>query len=92
LLKAGLPTFAQQGGNLVKRGALLSLADNEIKVEGAFAAEALEKILNGHLPRSLAQRYENPVSLAVNLRTATLIGWNLPMEILAAVDEFYRDF
>jgi ABC-type uncharacterized transport system substrate-binding protein len=92
LLKAGLPTFAQQGGNLVRRGALLSLAGNEIKVEGIFAAEALEKILEGSLPRSLPPHYESPVSLAVNLRTATIIGWNLPMAILAAVDEFYRDF
>jgi ABC-type uncharacterized transport system substrate-binding protein len=92
LLKAGLPTFAQQGGSLVKRGALLSLAGNEIKAEGIFAAEALEKILDGRSPRSLPQRFESAVNLAVNLRTATLIGWNLPMSILAAVDEFYRDF
>jgi ABC-type uncharacterized transport system substrate-binding protein len=92
LLKAGLPTFAQQGASLVKRGALLSLAGNETKAEGIFAAEALEKILNGSLPRSLPQRFESAVNLAVNLRTATLIGWNLPMAILAAVDEFYRDF
>jgi ABC-type uncharacterized transport system substrate-binding protein len=92
LLKAGLPTFAQQGASLVKRGALLSLAGNEIKTEGFFAAEALEKILNGSPPRSLSQHFESPVSLAVNLRTATITGWNLPMAVLAAVDEFYRDF
>ncbi|MDR2891990.1 MAG: ABC transporter substrate-binding protein [Deltaproteobacteria bacterium] len=93
LLKAGIPTFAQQGSSLVKRGALLSLASRGIdKGEGAFAAEALEKIMNGSLPRYLSQRYESLSSLAVNLHTATIIGWNLPMEILAAVDEIYRGF
>jgi len=92
LIEARLPTFAQQGSDLVQRGAMLSMTKVNIKEEGIFAAEALEKILNGSLPRSLPQRYESTVSLAVNLRTATRIGWNLPMEILAAVDEFYRDF
>ena len=92
LIEAGLPTFAQQGSDLVRRGALLSMANNNIKGEGFFVAEALEKILKGSLPRSLPQRYESTISLAVNLRTAARIGWNLPMEILAAVDEFYRDF
>jgi ABC-type uncharacterized transport system substrate-binding protein len=95
LIKAGLPTFAQQGADLVKHGVMLSLASGGYqgyKEEGIFAAEALEKILGGSLPRSLSQRYESDVSLVVNLRTATLIGWNLPMEILAAVDEFYQDF
>jgi len=92
LMKAGIPTFAQPGADLVKRGALLSSAKNSYREEGIFAAEALEKFLYGSLPRSLSQRYESTVSLAVNLRTAARIGWNLPMEILAAVDEFYRDF
>ena len=27
----------------------------------------------------------------MNLRMATLIGWNPPLEILAAVDEFYQE-
>jgi ABC-type uncharacterized transport system substrate-binding protein len=95
LIKAGLPTFAgdiQGGSDLVKRGVLLSTANANVEGVAIFAAEALEKILKGNLPRSLSQRYESTLSLAVNLRTATRIGWNLPMEILAAVDEFYRDF
>jgi ABC-type uncharacterized transport system substrate-binding protein len=93
LIKACLPTFAQEGSFMVKRGALLSMTnDASGKGEGFFAAGALEKILGGSPPRSLSQRHESTVSLAVNLRTAARIGWNLPMEILAAVDEFYRDF
>jgi len=92
LIKAGLPTFAQQGSDMVRIGVMLGIANSNTKEEGFFLAEAMEKILKGSLPRSLSQRFEGTVSLAVNLRTAALIGWNLPMEILAAVNEFYRDF
>jgi len=92
LIRADLPTFAQQGSDLVKRGALLSIAGDNIKEEGLFAAEALEKIMGGRQPRSLPQRYESSLGLAVNLRTAARIGWSLPIEILAAVDEFYRGY
>ena len=91
LIKANLPTFAQQGSYLVKLGALMSVTNESVKEEGRFVAEALEKIMNGSPPRSLPQRYKSAISLVVNLNTATLIGWNLPMEILAGADEFYQD-
>ena len=92
LIKAGVPTFAQEGTNLVREGVMLGMSGDNVKEEGFFAAEALEKILGGALPRSLPQRYQSGTSLAVNLRTAVLIGWNPPMEVLAVLDEVYRDF
>lgn len=91
LLKAGLPTFAQSGSDLVRQGAMLSVARSNIKDEGIFAADSLEKILRGQKPRAISQRYDSVFSLAVNLRTAALAGWNPPMDILAVVDEFYQD-
>ena len=48
-------------------------------------------IIRGAKPRDLSQIFESSVSLAMNLRMATLIGWNPPLEILAAVDEFYQE-
>jgi ABC-type uncharacterized transport system substrate-binding protein len=92
LIKAGIPTFSQEGAHLVRQGVLLGMSGNSVREEGFFAAEALEKILNGSLPRSLSQRYESTTSLAVNLGTAARIGWNPPVEILAALDEYYRNF
>jgi ABC-type uncharacterized transport system substrate-binding protein len=92
LLRARIPTFSQAGSEEVAHGALLSIAQANMEDEGRFTAQALAGILEGKKPRELSQRYESSNSLAVNLRAAAVIGWNLPMEILAAVDEFYQDF
>jgi len=48
--------------------------------------------LNGAKPRKLPQVFEGSRTLAINLKTAELIGFsiNLPIEVLAAADEFYR--
>ncbi|MDR2051049.1 MAG: ABC transporter substrate-binding protein [Deltaproteobacteria bacterium] len=90
LLKIRVPTFTQEGSSAVAYGVLMSVAQSDLVDEGRFSAALLEEILNGKKPRSLSQRFESTLSLAVNLRTAALIGWNIPLEILAAVDEFYK--
>ena len=59
--------------------------------EGVFTAQQMAAIMEGTSPGDLSQKYEGAVSLALNLRMATLIGWNPPLEILAAVDEFYQE-
>jgi len=43
--------------------------------------------------RELPQVFEAPPNLAINLKTAELIGFsiNLPIEVPAAADEFYRE-
>ena len=43
--------------------------------------------------RELPRVFEAPPNLAINLKTAELIGFsiNLPIEVLAAADEFYRE-
>ena len=92
LIKARIPTFSQLGSDEVRHGALLSISQDNLLDEGRFSASAMAEVMRGKKPRSLPQRYESTISLAVNLRTAMLIGWNPPMEILAAVDQFYQDF
>jgi ABC-type uncharacterized transport system substrate-binding protein len=92
LIDARIPTFSQVGSEDVAHGALLSIAQTNMPDEGRFSARALAEVLRGKKPRSLSQVYESSVSLAVNLRTAMRIGWNLPMEILSAVDQLYQDF
>ena len=91
LADAHIPTFSQLGVPEVEHGALLSIAQSSAAEEGRFSADLINGILQGALPRNLSQIFESPVSLALNLRMATLIGWNPPLEILAAVDEFYRN-
>ena len=91
LAKAHIPTFSQTGESDVEHGALLSISQTNTEEEGVFNAELMDAIINGAKPRELSQVFESSVSLALNLRMATLIGWNPPLEILAAVDEFYQE-
>ena len=91
LAKAFLPTFSQTGQVDVEHGALLSISQVNTEEEGVFTAQQMAAIMEGTSPGDLSQKYEGAVSLALNLRMATLIGWNPPLEILAAVDEFYQE-
>lgn len=91
LIKAHIPTFSQAGQNDVEHGALLSLSQLNIEEEGAFSAKQINEIVKGAKPRDLNQIFESIVSFAINLRTATLIGWNPSLELLIAIDEFYQE-
>ena len=72
---------------------LLSLSQKSFRRVGLFEAAIIAKILNGAKPRKLPQVFEGSRTLAINLKTAELIGFsiNLPIEVLAAADEFYRE-
>ena len=91
LADAHIPTFSQLGVPDVVHGALLSVAQSNAAEEGRFSAGLVEAILKGARPRDLSPVFESPVSMALNLFMATLIGWNPPLEVLAAVDEFYQE-
>lgn len=91
LADAHIPTFSQLGAPDVVHGALLSVAQSNTAEEGRFSAGLVEAILKGARPRDLSPVFESPVSMALNLFMATLIGWNPPLEVLAAVDEFYQE-
>jgi len=90
VIHAGLPTFAQQGSTLVSWGILMSLAQVNFAEKADFEAEAIAKVIQGESPRNISQIFEAPLGLAINLKTAMQIGWNPPLEILAAVDEIYQ--
>ncbi len=91
LTEAYIPTFSQTGQIDVQHGALLSISQLNIEEEGIFSATQINEIIQGASPRSLNQIYNSIVSLALNLRVATLIGWNPPLELLIAVDEFFQE-
>lgn len=90
--KAAIPTFSQSGSTEVAKGVLLSISRSNLQDEGRFIAEAFSAIIKGAKPRSLPQGFSGVISLSMNLRMATLIGWNPPLEILVAVDEIYQSF
>lgn len=90
LIEAHIPTFSQLGSVEVERGVLLGMSKNISIEEGHFAGAAVVAIMEGKKPRDLRQIFEGATTLAVNLRTTTLLGWNPPLEVLAIVDEFFQ--
>ena len=90
IIEAGLPSFAQAGPQLVEYGVLMSLAQASFADIGQFEADAMAAVIHGKKPREVNQIFEPELGLAINLKTAMRIGWNPPLEILAAVDEIYQ--
>jgi ABC-type uncharacterized transport system substrate-binding protein len=86
-----VPTFSQSGSEEVKYGFLASISKAGYKYIGEFHAETIAKIFNGAKPRQLPQLFEEPPKIAINLRTAEVIGFNPPVDILLAADEIFQD-
>lgn len=70
----------------------MSISMSRQKSAGIYNAKKIIRIFHGNTPRSLEQVYENIPYLAVNLKTAELIGYHVPMDILSIADEVYTDF
>jgi len=58
---------------------------------GRFLAISMAKIFNGAKPRQINQVFEEGPTIAINLKTAEIIGLYLSADILAASDEIYRE-
>ncbi len=88
---ARIPTFSQAGSDEVKNGILLSISLAGFKYVGNFYAETLAKIMNGAKPHDISQLFENPPKIAINLKTAELIGYDPPVDVLGAADEIFQE-
>jgi ABC-type uncharacterized transport system substrate-binding protein len=90
--KYRIPTFSQQGSEEVSKGILLSISrEGGFSPVGRFLAISMAKIFNGARPRQINQVFEEGPTIAINLKTAEIIGLYLNAEILAAADEIYRE-
>jgi ABC-type uncharacterized transport system substrate-binding protein len=89
--KNRIPTFSQSGSEEVKQGFLLSLSQAGFHYVGEFHAETFAKVFNGARPNQLSQLFEEPPKVAVNLKTAKIIGFNPPLLLLGAADEIYHE-
>ena len=69
----------------------MSISKASFKYVGQFYAETLAKILNGAKPRQLDQIFEGPPKIAINLKTAEVIGYDPPVDVLGAADEIYQE-
>lgn len=91
LNKNKIPTFSQSGSVEVRQGVLLSIATSNFRHVAAYHADKIAKILNGAKSRNLPILFEDPSKIAINLKTAQLIGFDPPVDILGAADEIYTD-
>jgi len=87
----GIPSFSQSGSDEVKYGFLASLSMAGFKYVGMYHAETFAKVFNGTKPRDLELVFENPPIIALNLKTAEVIGFDPPVDILGAADEIFRE-
>lgn len=86
-----IPTFSQSGGQEVSYGFLLSISNVQFKYVGLYHAETMAKVFNGAMPRQIDQVFEGPPKMAINLKTAEIVGFNPPMVLLGAADEIYKE-
>lgn len=89
--KNRVPTFSQSGSAEVKSGLLLSLSQAGFRYVGEFEAQVIAKVLNGAKPNQLPQLFEEPPKIAINLKTAEIIGFNPPILLLGASDEIFNE-
>lgn len=86
-----IPTFSQAGSEEVGYGFLASLSQAGFRYVGEFHAETFAKVFNGARPNQLDQLFEEPPKIALNLRTAELIGFDPPVVLLGAADEIFDE-
>jgi len=90
LRAAKVPSFSMHGAEDVRNGILMSLAQSDHTALGLFFAEAIARIFNGAKPRQLRQIWRDPATIALNLETARVIGFDPPVDVLLAADEVYE--
>lgn len=90
LLRHRIPTFSMRGSEEVRRGVLFSISRKDFKEAGRFHAKVMATVFNGVCPRNITQVFIDPVKISVNLKTAEIIGFDIPGTILNAADEIYR--
>ncbi len=89
LIQAKVPSFSMLGSDEVRQGVLMSMAQADYVPVGLFHAETVARIFHGASPRALSQIWLSPSEIALNLKTAELIGFDPPIDILLSSDEVY---
>ncbi|MDY0189988.1 MAG: ABC transporter substrate binding protein [Desulfuromonas sp.] len=88
-LAAKKPTFSQGMSDEVAHGVLMSISLADFSYIGDFYAQTIAQIFNGAKPRQLEQHFQNPPKIALNLKTAQIIGYDPSVDILGATDEIF---
>ncbi|MGB5617098.1 MAG: ABC transporter substrate binding protein [Desulfobacterales bacterium] len=86
-----IPTFSQSGSEEVKYGFLVSISQAGFRYIGEFHAQTIAKVFNGAKPNQLDQLFEEPPKIAINMKTAEVIGYDPPVVLLGATDEIFNE-
>ena len=84
-------SFSMEGPKFVKHGVLLSISSQERRATGEYNVQKIIRILKGAKARNLDQVFTITPMIAINLKEAMQIGYDPPVDILAASDEVYED-
>ena len=85
--KRNIPTFAMGTLYEVNAGALMSMAQPNFTYAGDFYGDVAARVLHGERPRDIGQILPDPQDLRVNLETARLIGFHIPVDVLSDAEE-----
>jgi ABC-type uncharacterized transport system substrate-binding protein len=91
LTEKKIPSFARDGVNYVKSGALLGFSSQQFELQGKFHTNQIIKILEGASPRSLPMLDTTIPAISVNLAVAEKIGFSPSVAILSASDEIFEE-
>ena len=92
LRDARVPSFSMMGSKFVEKGLMLSISnDSGYEALGSYQAMKFGAILNGTSPGALEQLFEDPLDIAVNMKTVRAIGFAIPESILKVAAEIYED-
>lgn len=85
-----IPTFARDGSDFVKAGALMGFSTWNFGPTGEFLAGQAAAVLSGSPPRSLSMLDRIEPTIAINLETAARIGFHFPLDVLVVSDEIFE--
>ena len=69
----------------------MSISQASYKYVGEFNAKTIAKVLNGAKPREIPQIFEEPPKIAINIKTAEIIGYDPPVDVMLAADEIFQE-
>lgn len=84
-----IPTFARDGSDFVRAGALMGFSTWNFGPTGEFLANQALAILRGARPRSVSMLDRMEPTIAINLQTASTIGFYFPLDVLVVADEIF---
>lgn len=85
-----IPTFARQGSQTVKAGALMGYSTVDYTQRGEFLAERIIRILEGESPHTLTMVDDVIPKISLNTAVAKRIGFDFSIGLLGASDEIYQ--